>query len=89
MDRARFPSEVAKYLRERYPDEVEGAQGADVLAAFVESRKRLLDRWASLKPQLSELSTSALTKIAGCSIREAIRIKKGEVALKLSLIAES
>ncbi len=89
MDRARFPSEVAKYLKERYPDEVEGAQGADVLAAFVESRKRLLDRWASLKPQLSELSTSALTKLAGCSKREAIRIKKGEVAPKLKSYAPS
>lgn len=86
MDKARFPFEVAAYLRGRYPAEVEGVQGADALAAFVESRRRLLERWVSLKPKLSQLSTSQLRKLAGCSQREAIRIKKGEVAPKVDLM---
>ncbi len=85
IDLAQFGSDVAKHL-EKYPEEVGQAEGEEALRAFLENRKRLLQRWEDLRPRISELETQELVRIAGCSKREAIRIKKGEVVPKLNVM---
>jgi len=73
---------LIKYLREQYPEEVSGVEDENVLHAFADNRKRLLDQWKAVKPRLGEMSAERLAEIAGCSKREAIRIKMNEVEPK-------
>jgi len=85
-DAPRLVADLTEFLRERYPAEIGGAQDDAALQAFVENRKHLLEAWEAIKPRLAEWPTKELTATAGCSKREAIRIKKGEVEPKIEVM---
>lgn len=76
---SRLLPELIEHLRRQYPDEVGNAEGEAVLHAFMESREALLERWQAVKPGLAQRPTKELAEACGCSRREAIRIKQGEV----------
>lgn len=77
---------LIEYLREQYPEEVGDLEGEAALRAFVRNHKGLLEGWEAIQPRLAELSTKELAQIAGCSRREAVRIKRGEVKPKLEVM---
>lgn len=74
------------YLRGKYALDVGDAADQDVLRVFVESRKNLLKQWEALRPRLSSVPTKELAHNAGCSEREARRIKYRRVEPGVELI---
>ncbi len=83
---SRFVEGLVKYLGKHYPDETGEAVDEAALRAFVENRRRLLEQWQAAKLQLSEMPTKELMQIAGCSRRNAIYIKRGEVEPRIETI---